>query len=152
MAVDRDYALQLALPTRTVTVERGALRAYAQVTGCTDPVYTDVEHARASGHRDLPVPPAYYFSLELLAGDPFDFLEALGIDLTRVLHGEQEFDYHEPLHAGDELVLVPRIVDVQSKKGGLLELVTKQTDVYRAGRLAASLRAVLVVRNPEVAA
>lgn len=152
MAVDRDRALALDLPAHTITVERGALRAFAHATGCTDRRYLDVEQARAAGHPDLPVPPTYFFSLELLADDPFGFLVELGVDLTRILHGEQDFEYHAPVYAGDELVLVPRIVDVQSKKGGLMELVTKQTEIRRGDDPVATLRAVLVVRNPAVAA
>jgi acyl dehydratase len=152
MPVDRDVALQLELPARTVTVERGALRAFAAATGSTDPRYTDVEHARAAGLPDLPVPPTYFFSLELLAGEPFEFLELLGVDLARVLHGAQEFDFHAPAYAGDELTIQPRITDVASKKGGRLELVTKETAFRRDDELVATLRAVLVVRHPEVAA
>jgi hypothetical protein len=35
------------------------------------------------------------------AEKPFEFLEALQIDLARVLHGEQRFSYHAPVVVGD---------------------------------------------------
>ena len=39
------------------------------------------------------------------ADKPFAMLEALDIDLRRVLHGEQKFVYHAPVVVGDELTL-----------------------------------------------
>lgn len=148
MAIDREAALALALPAYEVEVERGALRFFAQATGETRREYVDVAAARAAGYRDLPVPPTYYFSLELQGPHPFAFLDAIGVDLNRILHGEQAFDYAGSACAGDTLTLTPRIVDVVSKKDGAMELVTKQTTVTDAdGDVVARLSSVLVVRN-----
>ncbi|HEY0903064.1 MAG TPA: MaoC family dehydratase N-terminal domain-containing protein [Marmoricola sp.] len=148
MAIDREAALALELPAHEVEVERGALRFFAQVTGERRAEYVDVDAARAAGHRDLPVPPTYFFSLELQAPEPFAFLDALGVDLTRVLHGEQTFEYTRTACAGDRLTLTPRIVDTVEKSGGALELLTKQTTVTDArGDVVARLGSVLVVRN-----
>lgn len=149
MAIDREAALALDLPATEVEVERGALRFFAQATGERRAEYVDVAAARAAGHRDLPVPPTYYFSLELQSPEPFAFLDQIGVDLNRVLHGEQTFTYVADACAGDTLTLTPRIVDVVSKKGGAMELVTKQTTVTDAsGTVVARLGSVLVVRNP----
>ncbi|RYI99387.1 MAG: MaoC family dehydratase [Actinomycetales bacterium] len=148
MAIDREAALALELPAHEVDVERGALRFFAQATGERRAEYVDVDAARAAGHRDLPVPPTYYFSLELQSPEPFGFLDAIGVDLNTILHGEQTFEYVGTACAGDRLTLTPRIVDVVSKKGGAMELVTKQTTVTDAnGDVVARLGSVLVVRN-----
>ncbi len=148
MAIDGEAALALRLPVHTVDVERGALRFFAQATGERRPEYVDVEAARAAGHDDLPVPPTYFFSMELQGPEPFGFLDALGVDLTRVLHGEQSFDYKRVVCAGERLTLAPRIVAVASKKGGAMELLTKRTTVTdEAGEVVALLGSVLVVRG-----
>src|SRR4051812_8136383 len=125
MAIDRAQALALQLPPIDVEVERGRLRFFARATGQTDPVYLDVDAAKQAGHRDLPVPPTFFFGLELEGGDPFGWLTVLGVDLRRVLHGEQAFDYHAPAYAGDTLTLRPRIVHVAVKKSGAMELLVK---------------------------
>jgi acyl dehydratase len=151
VAIDRAQALALHLPPIDVEVERGRLRFFARATGQTDPVYSDVEAAKRAGHRDLPVPPTFLFGLELEATDPFGWLTALGVDLRRVLHGEQSFTYDGLAHAGDTLRLEPTIVDVFAKKGGALEFVVKQTDITRDGEPIAQARSVIVVRNPEAA-
>lgn len=148
MAIDRDAALALELDPLQVEVERGALRFFAQATGETRQEYVDVAAARAAGYRDLPVPPTYFFSLELQGPDPFGFLTAIDVDLREVLHGEQTFEYVGQTCAGDRLTLRPRIVDVVSKKGGAMELITKQTEVVDgSGDVVARLGSVLVVRS-----
>ena len=70
MALDRSLIGREA-PGQSLLVTRSRLRAFARATGQTDPVYTDVGAARRAGHRDLPVPPTFYFSIDLEAPDPF---------------------------------------------------------------------------------
>ncbi|GAA3566781.1 MaoC family dehydratase N-terminal domain-containing protein [Amycolatopsis ultiminotia] len=150
MAVDADAALAREFPPLVVPVERGRLAFFARATGQTDPDYFDVDSAVAAGHPDLPVPPSFYFSLELERPDPFGWLTGLGVDLRRVLHGEQSFTYHALAYAGDTLTLTTRISDVTVKKGGALELLTKLTEITRDGTPIADATSVIVVRNPEV--
>jgi hypothetical protein len=100
VAVDRDKAMACHFDPLIVTVERGRLGFFAKATGQRDPVYAELPAAVAAGHPDLPVPPSFYFSLELDRPDPFGWLTALGIDLRRVLHGEQSFAYHAMAHGG----------------------------------------------------
>jgi acyl dehydratase len=150
VAVDRDRALALAFPELNVVVERGRLRFFAQAIGESDPVYSDVEAARAAGHPDLPVPPTFFFSLTLESSSPFFFLDELGIDLRRVLHGEQRFEYHAPAFAGDELTLTEAITEVYEKRGGALEFLLKQTEVRRGAQPIATLINTIVIRHPEV--
>jgi hypothetical protein len=149
MPVDREAALAHALPAVQVEVERGALRFFAEATGETRPEYVDLEAARAAGHRDLPVPPTFLFSLELQAPDPLGFLDQLGVDLRGVLHGEQWFEYLAEACAGDSLTLRPRLVELVDKKGGAMQLLTKETTVTddATGDLVARLGSVLVIRE-----
>jgi acyl dehydratase len=147
VAIDRDRALAIRIEPITVTVERGRLVAFARVTGQTDPVYADLDAAKAAGHPDLPVPPTFLFGLELAAEDPFGYLQGLGLDLHHGLHGEQAFRYHAIAHAGDTLVLRQRIVDAYSKKGGALDFVVKQTDISRGGEPVAEAVSTIVVQN-----
>ncbi|WP_155906006.1 MaoC family dehydratase N-terminal domain-containing protein [Mycolicibacterium sp. CBMA 361] len=136
-----------------MTIDRGRLRFFAKAIGETDPVYTEVDAAKAAGYQDLPAPPTFLFSVELENPDPFVFLSSLGVDLRFVLHGEQSFTYHQIAYPGDELVARPRIVDIYSKKGGALEFVVKETAITRTdGTPIADLRSVIVVQNPGVTA
>jgi acyl dehydratase len=152
MALDRSVIGQES-PAQALLITRSRLRAFARATGQADPVYTDAEAARLAGHRDLPVPPTFLFSIELESPDPSGGLADLGIDLLAVLHGEQEFTYHRMAYAGDQLSARSRIVDVYEKKGGALRFLVKETTVTdQDGAPVAMLRATTVIRQLPVVA
>ena len=148
MALDRSI-VGSELPGETLLVTRSRLRAFAQATGQTDPRYTDVDVAKQAGHRDLPVPPTFFFGIELEAPDPFASLTSLGIDLRTVLHGEQQFDYRQMAYAGDELTATSRIADIYAKKGGLLEFIVRESTVTNQdGAEVVLLRSSTIVQHP----
>jgi acyl dehydratase len=146
MPIDRSV-IGKEMGGNTLLMTRSRLQHFAKATGQTDPVYTDLDAAKQSGHRDLPVPPTFIFGIDL-EGDSFEFLDSLGVDLRTVLHGEQEFVYHRLAHAGDELTTTGRVVDVYDKKGGLLEFLVREIDVTNQdGALVAQMRSTLVVQD-----
>lgn len=130
-------------------VEPGRLRYFLDTIGERNPVFRDPEAARAAGYAAVPVPPTYLFCLEMMdAPDPFAFLEGLGIDLARVLHGEQRFTYHAPVVVGDALTFASTVTAVAEKKGGALTVITVQTRVTNGeGRHVADTERAIVVRN-----
>jgi hypothetical protein len=137
----------------TTTFERGRLAFFAQAIGETDPVYSDLDAAKAAGHPDLPVPPTFVFGTILDGPDPFGWLGDLGVDLRFILHGSQAFTYHSVLHAGDTVTVQPVITDIYDKRGGALEFIVSTTTVTRPdGEVAVSWDQTIVVRHPEVAA
>ena len=135
-------------PTMRWEVEKGRLRFFAKAIGETRPEYLDEAAARAAGHPALPAPPTILFSGPLDNDDTPAMLDLLGIDMANILHGEQQFTYHAPVYAGDVLEFEPRITDIVAKKGGALELVTRETRVAnQRGELVAVLRNVVAVVN-----
>ena len=63
-------------------------------------------------------------------------------------HGEQRFDYHAPVCAGDTLRFESKVSDIYDKKGGALEFVVNDTKVTnQLGQHVADLHAVIVVRH-----
>ncbi len=138
------------LPPVTLTVDAGRLRFFAKAIGETNPVFTDLQTAHAAGHRDLPCRRPSCSASNWKSPDPFEWLAGVGVDLRRVLHGEQSFTYHSQAVAGDVLTATPRIANVYSKKGGALEFIEKTSMVtQKNGELVAELKSVIVVRNPE---
>lgn len=130
----------------SATVDRTRVHDFAVAVGAADPVSLHVGAARRAGHPDLLVPPTFLFCLELDTGSAWTLVDRLGVDRRHVLHGEQHFTYHRPVHAGDQLVLETRVTDVTEKRGGALKLVDRTTSVLRDGELVAELRGVIVVR------
>jgi acyl dehydratase len=132
----------------TSEVEKGRLRFFAKAIGETDPVYFDEVAARAAGYKALPVPPTFLVCLESEGRNPQAIVEdVMGFDLGRILHAEQEFDYHRMAFAGDVLTFETRIVDVYEKKGGTLQFVVQETRVTNQdGEHVADIRSSLVQR------
>jgi hypothetical protein len=130
-------------------VDANRLRFFAKATGETRAEYLDGDAARAAGWRDIPAPPTYPFCLQMLdTPDPLDWPKALGIDIARVLHGEQSFTYHGDICAGDVIGFEVEVVDVYDKNGGALTFVVSTLSGHdAAGRLAVEARQTLVVRN-----
>ena len=132
----------------TARVEPGRLRFFLNTLGRGQSRLPRREAARA-GYAAAPVPPTYLFCLEMMdATEPFEFLTALDIDLARVLHGEQRFDYHAPVVVGDTLTFKPKVTSVTEKKGGAMTLVVVETEVTNQnGVHVADVSRTVVVRN-----
>ena len=131
-----------------VDVEPGRLRQFAKAIGETRPEYINESAARARGWPSIPVPPTLLFGLEMEQPNPWAYLETIGVDVARVLHGEQQFEYHAPAWAGDRLRFEFSIADIYEKRLGALEFVTKTTTVTnQRSESVANLRNVIVVRN-----
>ncbi|UWP79761.1 MaoC family dehydratase N-terminal domain-containing protein [Dactylosporangium fulvum] len=130
-----------------VHVERDLLRLFCELTGFQSAVYHDVAGARQAGYPDLLVPPTYLFSLELRRPDPYGIVRELGLDVSRLLHGGQEFRYQAPCFAGDLLHFEPRIVEHYDKRGGALVFLVRETEVTRAGQSVATLRNTAIIQT-----
>ncbi|MEX2195917.1 MAG: MaoC family dehydratase N-terminal domain-containing protein [Thermoleophilaceae bacterium] len=111
-------------------VERGKVRELVRALGDDDPVYTDLEAARAAGFERIPVPPTFTVTLTHWLGADMGF-GALGLDLERVLHGESSWEYLAPVYVGDQLTASRRVSDVttrEGKRGGTMAFITLATE------------------------
>jgi hypothetical protein len=70
----------------------------------------------------------------------------LGVDYTRVVHGDQRFAYTRPVVAGDSLVCVNSVDEIVSRGGH--DFLTTRTDVLtEAGDPVVTVWSKLVVRG-----
>jgi acyl dehydratase len=135
-------------PPLTVEVSAKEIARFAAAIGDDDPVFRDLAAARAAGHAGIPLPPTYGVFLVDDRPDPHGNLRLLGIELSKLLHAEQSFQYHSPVYAGERLTLSDRVADHYEKKGGALEFLVLECEARKAsGELALTIRRVLVVRH-----
>jgi acyl dehydratase len=145
--IDRKFIGYTSAPC-TLEVEKGRLRMFAHAIGQTDPIYNDETAARAAGHRSLPVPPTFFFCLEMDRPNPYGWFDEVGIPLPKILHAEQAFTYHALAYAGDQLTFNAEITDIYDKKGGLLEFVVQDNRITNQSHaLIAEFRRTLVIRH-----
>ncbi|MFB6600601.1 FAS1-like dehydratase domain-containing protein [Streptomyces diastaticus] len=117
MALDQSFVGRTYPPTEPYEVGREKIREFARAVGDTSPVYTDTEAAKALGYPDVIAPPTFVFSLTFQAAGQVIEDPQLGLDYSRVVHGDQKFAYARPLRAGDRLTVTSVIEGIKSMAG-----------------------------------
>ncbi|OJV98337.1 MAG: hypothetical protein BGO39_16300 [Chloroflexi bacterium 54-19] len=110
-------------------VERGKIREFAAATGDKNPIYTDRAAAEAAGYDDIPLPPTFGTVVGFWALDETRQTEQLGLPISGVLHGEEEYFYLAPILPGDTLTGERKIASLVERKGksGSMQIVALET-------------------------
>ena len=147
---DRSHIGFTTAPT-TVPVDAWRVKLFCQAVGESDPVDWDESAARAAGHLACPLPPTY---LKAIEGEHFSsaaLMQRLQVPLAGVLHAEQAFEHHAPVHVGDRVEVSRELIDIALKKDGTMTLIVVDTR-YRVGAmLVASSRQTILVRQQPTA-
>ena len=130
----------------TFTVERDRVAQFADAIGDDSPLYRDAEAARAAGYADVVAPPTFLTTMQLQTSGQVVLDPDLGLDYSRVVHGEQEFVLNRAIVVGDELTATPRIADIYAKKRNEF-LVTESEIRDQSGRLVAVSRSTIISRG-----
>lgn len=131
-------------------VGREKVREFARALGETDPIYFDAEVARARGFADVIAPPTYAIRMSMAAAESVVMDPELGLDYTRVVHGDQRFEYARPIVAGDELTTTVTIDGIRSAAGN--DILTTRAEIRTtAGELVVTSVSTLVARGGDAA-
>jgi len=136
-------------PPYAVTVERGKIKEFARALGDDDPLYLDDRVGAASAWGDVIAPPTFSITFRDEAADTAAFLKELGTDISRILHGEQEFEIFRPLQPGQTYLCRAKIVEIYEKTGrsGPMAFVVRETTIADgSNEIVATMRGVTVVR------
>jgi acyl dehydratase len=135
-------------PPFVVTVERGKIKEFARAIGDLNPFYIDDRVGQASEWGDVIAPPTFATTFRD-EGASETFFRDLGVDISRVLHGEQEFEMVRPIQPGHTYLCRSRIVDIYEKTGksGAMAFVLRETAITdRANEIVGTMRHITVVR------
>ena len=150
MALDPSFVGRSWPPTEPYLVGREKIREFARAIGATDPEYHDPEAARAIGYPDVVAPPTFPTVITNLSNAQIITDPALGLDYSRVVHGDQRFKYTRPVVAGDVLVCVNSVEEITQRGGH--DFLTTRTDVTTAdGEPVVTAWSKLVQRGEEPA-
>jgi acyl dehydratase len=146
MPVDQSFIGRTYPPTRPYEVGREKIREFADAINDPNPIYRDAEAARAAGHDDIVAPPTFGIVLTLPAGGQVTGDPDLGIDYSRVVHGEQRFVHHRSIRAGDVLQVVVTIENIRQAAGN--DIVSTRGDVQTVdGEPVLTAYATIVARG-----
>lgn len=136
----------------TIQLERGKIHELALAIGDTNPIYQSKEAAQAAGYEDVPLFPTAPTILTFWGNtQQASNLVSAGINVMRILHGEEEYEYLSPIHPGDTLTGVTTIVDGKTRAGrdgssmDILTTETRYTNQHNQPVLNA--RTMIVVRE-----
>jgi acyl dehydratase len=135
----------------SMAVEKGKIKELARALGDDNPIYFDLEAAKKEGYDGIPIPPTFFQIIDLWGGmGSVEKVEKLKLNLARVLHGQQQYEYLGDIVAGDVLSVTSKVVHAETKTGstGAMDLITTENQ-YRnqRGELVAIARNTLVHRH-----
>lgn len=150
MALDQSFVGRSYPPSSVYEVSREKIREFAEAIGDPNPLFVDVEAARAAGYPDVIAPPTFTTIVNLAAINRIVSDPELGLDYSRMVHGDQRFTYHRPLVAGDQLVVTSYVDNIMSRAGN--DFITLRAEIADAnGDPVVTAKAQLVVRDAEEA-
>ena len=141
-----------SFPPFTIEVERCKIHELTCAIGDLNPIYHSREAAQQAGYKDVPLfptaPTMFGFWGNIKLGSQ---LVSMGINVTRILHGEEEYEYLAPIYPGDNLTGVTTIVEGKTRKGkdgSTLDVLITETRYTNQGHVTVlNTRTMLVVRE-----
>ncbi|MDB1090344.1 MaoC family dehydratase N-terminal domain-containing protein [Streptomyces sp. ACA25] len=153
MALDQSFVGRSYPPTEPYEVGREKIREFAQAVRDDNPAYTDRAAAEALGHPDVIAPPTFIFTLTYQAAAQVVQDPLLGLDYSRVVHGDQKFVYSRPVRAGDQLSVTSTIDAIRSMSGNdILDIRGEVHDASGAHVVTAHTKLVARAAGEEAAA
>ena len=123
----REQAIGTESRPVAMDVEKGAIIKFAEAIGDTSPVYCNEISARSTRYGTLIAPPTFLRCMRAAQPEiPFD------MPFDRLLDGGSEWEYFQPVRAGDRITAVGRIADISERSGRLgLMIFIKMVITYR---------------------
>jgi acyl dehydratase len=143
LPLNRDFIGRSYTSSPPFEIGRELIRHFATAIGDTNPISHDVEAARAAGHPDLVAPPTFLTTLTFRRpsgpiGEP-----DLGLDYSRVVHGEQRFELHRPVCAGDEVVATSTVTEIRDVGRNEMMQLTSEITTTSGERIATATNTMI---------
>jgi hypothetical protein len=151
MPLDTGFVGRVYPATVPYGVCAAKIAEFADAIGDENPAYRDKSAAQALGYSDVVAPPTFANIVTLEAAYAVVHDPALGLDWTRVVHGDQRFVYERPLQAGDEITVVVTVESIRSMAGNDLIVLRGDVDTVKGERALTSYT-MLVARSAEAEA
>jgi acyl dehydratase len=146
-------------PVRVIDVEKGKIAEFVMAVAQKDtpdkinPLYTDEEAAKKAGYPGIVIPPTFPTTFMFRTGGGLmGVVNALGINLRRLLHTEEEYEYFGSVCAGDVITGRMKAVEMYDKEkngrpGKFVKYTVLETEmVNQRGELVIKARSILMER------
>ena len=134
-------------------VGRVAIRRYADAVGDDNPLFHEVEDAKAAGYEDIICPPGFWGwpikGRATIGGMSIVGAVLIKAGLWRILDGGVDQEFYIPIRAGDILTAYSKIADIREREGkaGKMVFTTVETTyLNQNGDTVAVNRATIIAR------
>ena len=149
----------MEFPAYTMTVEKNKIAEFAMAVALKEekeginPIYYDEASAKKAGYQGITVPPTFMTSFLFWTGEGLlGIVKALGIDLNRLLHSEEEYEFYGSIYAGDTITRKMKVVEMyergkRERLGRFVDVTILETEVInQRGELVAKVRSTMMER------
>lgn len=118
-----------------VLIEKEPIRRFAAAIGDNNPLYRDEEYAKKLGYRSIIAPPGFQPTYSFPIKVPPMRAEAgprFRLPFTRNLNGGDEYEFFQPIQAGDVISITRRLGDIYERDGRMGKMLfTINETVFR---------------------
>jgi len=115
----------MSWPATEFVVEASRIAEYARVCGFDSSIHRSSAAAQAAGYREVVAPPMFCVVYAGAAMWPVLTDPELGMDFDNMVHGGQEFEWGEPVCAGDTITTEVTCTSITERRGmGMYEFVS----------------------------
>lgn len=144
---------------RSIEVPKNKIAEFAAAVAQLDDtdhikeIYRDVDAAKKAGYENIPIPPTFPTCFPFWTGGGLmSIVNAVGADLSKLLHSEEEFEYFAPICAGDVITCRMKVADMydrgkKERKGWHIQVTVLETDAFnQRGELVLKARTTFMER------
>jgi acyl dehydratase len=149
----------MEFPTYTMTAEKNKIAEFAMAVALKEekeginPIYYDEASAKKAGYQGITIPPTFMSSFGFWTGNGLpEIVKAIGIDMNKLLHSEEEYEYYGSIYAGDTITRKMKVTEMyergkRDRLGRFAEVTVLETEVInQRGELIAKVRTTLMER------
>jgi acyl dehydratase len=100
-----------------VLIEKEPIRRFAEAIGDPNPIYHDEEYAKKLGYRSVIAPPGFHPEYSFPIKKARVSSPLIKSPFTRELNGGNEYEFFQPIQAGDVLNITNRLGDIFERDG-----------------------------------
>ena len=151
--------LGFEFPIYTLEVEKAKIAEFAAAVAQKDntdhikEIYRDADAAQKAGYENIPTPLTYPTMFAFWTGDGLqEIVNAVGADLSKMLHSEEDYAYFAPICAGDVITFKMKVADMydrgkKERKGWHAQVTVLETElINQRGELVLRARTTFMER------
>lgn len=104
------------------------IKEYALAIGDLNPLYTDPEYAKSSKYKTVIAHPMFVVVYAKEVMDNLFYDKELNLNISRLVHGEQEFNFHKIVKSNDTITTNSKIKTIYEKANN--DFIVLETKSY----------------------